>query len=382
MRIGHVSPFFYPVIGGWEEAIYNKSRECLKLGHEAGVLTCNELHDRTVIPRPAETIDGIAVQRFPVKFHLSNFYRVWPGFVNALPGNDVLHLHNFRHYHVDAALAWKRKKNPRQKIVLRAGSPFHPKSPWLAVARAAYDRLLARRVFKGIDALLAYHETERRRFIAMGCPPEKIRVIPFGVNASYFEPGDGERFRRAHGLDGDARIVLNVGRLHYYKEPETLVRAAAKLEDPKAKVVFVGDGDPGYVAGLKRLAEQEDVREKIVFVPGTSDKQALRDAYAAADLFVLPSVYEPFGIVVLEALAQGKPVLSTPYDGPKHILNEDCGAFFEPGDHERLAFKANQWLADPGLARRLGQAGREKARAYAWDKLARKVVQVYDEVLG
>ncbi len=377
MRITHVSPFFYPVIGGWEEAIMNKSLECRKLGHEVDVLTCNEFHDRSVITEKAETINGIHVQRFPVKFHLSNFYRVWPGFLKQLGDSDVLHLHNFRHYHVDAALANKGKR----KAVLRAGSPFHPKGPGLALARGLYDAVLARKTFERLDALLAYHETEKQRFMALGCPEEKIHVIPFGVHEMFFGRGNGERFRKENDL-GDGKIVLNIGRLHYYKEPETLIRAAAKVAGKDARIVFVGGGEKAYVAGLKRLAAGLGVQDKVVFLPPTPDKERLRDAYAAADVFVLPSVYEPFGIVVLEAMAQGKPVLSTPYDGPRHILDETCGAFFEPLDADRLASKLNEWLADDGLRNRLGAAGREKAQAYAWDKLAKKVVRVYEEVLG
>ena len=378
MKITHVSPFFHPVIGGWEEAIMNKSIECIKMGHELEVLTCNEFHDRSIIPQAEETVNGVVVKRFPVKFHLSNFYRVWPGFLKHLGKSEVLHLHNFRHYHVGAALAHKGKG--KRKAVLRAGSPFHPKSPGLALARWLYDATLARKTFAQLDALLAYHETEKQRFMALGCPEEKIHVIPFGVHEMFFGKGKGERFREENGLQG--KVVLNIGRLYYYKEPEPLIRAPACLEDKEAKVVFVGGGEETYVAGLKRLAAQLGVQEQVRFLPPTQDKEKLRDAYAAADVFVLPSVYEPFGIVLLEAMAQGKPVLSTPYDGPKHILDGSCGAFFEPRDHERLASKLGEWLADDKLRKKLGNTGREKARAYAWDKLAKQVVEVYEEVLG
>ncbi|MBS3062744.1 MAG: glycosyltransferase family 4 protein [Candidatus Diapherotrites archaeon] len=376
MKIGHVSPFFYPVIGGWEEAIRNKSVECIRQGHEVSVLTCNEGHDRRRIEKSEESVEGIRVKRFPVWFHVSNFYRVWPGFLKHLEGFEVLHLHNFRHFHVDAALARKRK----QKTVLRAGSPFHPKSLGLGLARQAYDVLLAKRVFAQVDALLAYHETEKKRFVALGCPEEKIRVVPFGVDAWFLGKGDGEKFRDENGLR--EKIVLNVGRLHYYKQPETLIRAAAELKDRETSVVFIGGGETNYVQGLRKLAKRLGVQEQVRFLPGTHDKELLRNAYAACNAFVLPSVYEPFGIVLLEAMAQGKPVVSTPYDGPMHLLAGGCGTFFEPGDHQTLARKLDAFLGDAGLARKTGNHGREKAKDYTWDLVAKKVMQVYGEVLG
>ena len=216
--------------------------------------------------------------------------------------------------------------------------------------------------------------------MALGCPEEKIRVVPFGVDAWFLGKGDGEKFREETGLR--EKIVLNVGRLHYYKQPETLIRAAAGLEDEKTSVVFIGDGETGYVQGLRRLAERLGVRERVRFLPGTHDKERLRNAYAACDAFVLPSVYEPFGIVLLEAMAQGKPVVSTPYDGPRHILERGCGTFFEPGDYLALTRKLDAFLGDAGLARKTGNNGRKKAKSYTWDQVAKKVMQVYGEVLG
>ena len=134
--------------------------------------------------------------------------------------------------------------------------------------------------------------------------------------------------------------------------------------------------------GLRKLAKRLGVQEQVRFLPGTHDKELLRNAYAACNAFVLPSVYEPFGIVLLEAMAQGKPVVSTPYDGPMHLLAGGCGTFFEPGDHQTLARKLDAFLGDAGLARKTGNHGREKAKDYTWDLVAKKVMQVYGEVLG
>lgn len=373
MRIAHVAPFFLPVIGGWEEAIHRISVELAPKGFEFTVLTCDELHDRSKIGKRLEIIDGITVKRFPVIARVSSFYRLWPGFTKELKGFDVVHAHNFRHPHVD--LCALNKKKYGYKLVLRSGSPFHPKSMALWALRRLYDSAIAGYSFGKTDQLLAYHGFEAARFKAMGFPEEKISVIPFGVGKEFFEPGNAQEFREKHGIGQD--FVLNIGRMHHYKNLEVLIRAMV-LAPKETDLVLLGGGEKRYVDSLKKLARELGLMDRTHFVPATRDKTELRGALAACELFVLPSVYEPFGMVVLEAMAQAKAVIATCFDGPSAVIDEgETGMLFRPDSVGQLSEKINYLLSNKSVCKKIGLRARQKAMDYTWDKIAAMVEKVY-----
>jgi UDP-glucose:(heptosyl)LPS alpha-1,3-glucosyltransferase len=144
----------------------------------------------------------------------------------------------------------------------------------------------------------------------------------------------------------------------------------------KAVLLVVG-GDK--VAPYKRLAEQLGVSDRVIFAGARSD---LPRIYPAADLFVLPTLYETFALVCLEAMASGLPVLASPVGGIEDYLIDGDNGFHIRRDSGDIAAKLDRVLSDPSLCARVRERGLATARDYAWDKIARQYLRLFDELMA
>jgi glycosyltransferase involved in cell wall biosynthesis len=206
----------------------------------------------------------------------------------------------------------------------------------------------------------------------------KCRVIPFGVpleEFDRFDPAEVARIRERFG----PRIVLGVGRLIYYKGFEHLVRAMKSVD---AHLLVVGEGP--LRGALELEAERTGVRDRVTLLGRVED---VVPYYHAADVFALSSVArsEAFGIVQLEAMACGKPVVNTALDSGVTFVSVDgmTGLTVAPGDSESLAAALNKLLADPALGARYGRAGRLRVeREFDLGVMGRRTLRLYEEVMS
>ena len=204
------------------------------------------------------------------------------------------------------------------------------------------------------------------------------RVIPFGIRAGDFVHPDATRVaevRRRHG----ERIVLGVGRLIYYKGFENLVRA---MVDVRAAALIAGEGQ--LSGALAAEAERLGVADRVVLLGRVNDAD-LKACYHACEVFALPSVErsEAFGIVQLEAMACGKPVVNTWIDSavPHVSLDGVTGLTVPPGDPTALAAALNALLDDPARRAAMGAAGRQRVREeFSAELMARRTLEVYREI--
>jgi rhamnosyl/mannosyltransferase len=208
-------------------------------------------------------------------------------------------------------------------------------------------------------------------------------VTPIGI--------DTDRFRRTAATDAaisalrarfGKKIVLFVGRLIYYKGVSYLIDAMARLADKEAKLLVVGEGP--LKDELQTLAIERGVAEQVMFLGKAGDSDLL-SYFHACDLFVLPSVAntEAFGIVQLEAMACGKPVISTnlPTGVPFVNLHNRTGIIVPPEDPVALAGAMRRILDDPALAIRYGETGRERvARDFTKTVMLERVMDLYSEL--
>lgn len=207
-------------------------------------------------------------------------------------------------------------------------------------------------------------------------PDDRIVTIPNGINLSRFDPNNVSSrsdVRRSFGVPQDVPLLLFVGSQFQLKGLEFAIKALAEM-NTKAFLLVVG-GDSA--ASFKRLAEQLGVSERVIFAGSRGD---LPQIYPAADAFVLPTLYETFALVCLEAMASGLPVLACPVGGIEDYLQDGENGFLiqrAPGD---IAEKLDRLLNDADLQQRVRTGGLATAKNYAWEKIAKQYLQLFEEL--
>ena len=219
---------------------------------------------------------------------------------------------------------------------------------------------------------------------AFGLPPDKLVRVPNGVNFEAYARKENEnvsQFRSRFALPQE-KIVLFVGRLVHEKGAQVLVSAIPRvLEKINAKFIFVGNG---YMKDqLSDLVRAMGIAHKVMFT-GFVDDETLRKLQKCADVSVVPSLFEPFGIVALEAMAAGSPVVVSDTGGLSEIVNHevDGGKVFT-GNPDSLSWGIIRVLTDEAFANRLRTNARRKVREkYDWDTIAQQTKTVYEAVLS
>ncbi|MEM2384012.1 MAG: glycosyltransferase family 4 protein [Candidatus Bathyarchaeia archaeon] len=214
-------------------------------------------------------------------------------------------------------------------------------------------------------------------------PSEKIDVIPNGIDIAKYEVSvDRESVKRRFGIDPSERIVLFIGRLVPQKGVEYLIMAAPKIIErhPEARIVIIGNG--WIKDNLWNLAHSTGCLHKITFLGFLSDQDVI-DLTLSSDVLVIPSVYEPFGIVALEGMAAGIPVVASSVGGLAEIIEHDKTGFLAYKENpDSIAWGVNKILSDHGYAHWLVQNAKRKVHeVYSWEAVARRTIEVYEKAL-
>jgi D-inositol-3-phosphate glycosyltransferase len=243
------------------------------------------------------------------------------------------------------------------------------------------------RIVAAADRIVAANAVERADLVRhYGAAAGRIRVIPCGVDTTLFSPLPQGEARRCLGL-GAGPLLLYVGRIAPIKGLDTLLEAVRRLRQagrPVRLLVVGGEADEprdGHEAEVRALAGRLGLDGAVTFV-GPQPQEALRCWYAAADLTVLPSYYESFGMVALEAMACGTPVIASRVGGlPTTIRDGLTGLLVRDGDAGALAARIAQVLDEPALRRALGREGVRWAAQHRWPCVAEAVCRVYADLV-
>ncbi len=234
------------------------------------------------------------------------------------------------------------------------------------------------------DVILANSPTEAAQLRDLyGADPSRIEVVPPGVDHAFFSPGDRRGARAALGL-GDHPVLLFVGRVQPLKGLDVAVAALAELGDPPAVLVAVGgpsgaDG-PAEMARVQRLAEHLGVDDRVRFVP-PQPHHLLSTYYRAADVTIVPSRSESFGLVALESAACGTPVVAADVGGLRtRVRHGATGVLVDERDPCRYAAHVEAILHEPGLAERLSNDAAVLARGYTWSTTAARLRRLYADL--
>jgi D-inositol-3-phosphate glycosyltransferase len=246
---------------------------------------------------------------------------------------------------------------------------------------------IERRTMAGSDRIVALTAVDRQQMIRHYGDQAPIVVIPGGVDLERFAPLPRASAREKLGLPrgGKMKVVLFVGRIQRLKGLEVLLRAFARLNDLDAELLIVG-GRPGTtpesreIARLQHLATRLGVAERTRFL-GAVPHEDLPAYYSAADVSVMPSSYESFGLVAVESLACGTPVVATRVGGLRSIVrDEETGLLVPWRDAELFAERLRRVLTDASLRARLAEHARESVLDYGWGRIADEHLALYAEV--
>ena len=212
-------------------------------------------------------------------------------------------------------------------------------------------------------------------------PPESVFVIPNGVDSSRYSPDNAARYRDGVrdrlSLAPDGQVLLFLGGDWPRKGLAQAIEALSLLAGSKATLLVAGYGN---VATYRNLAKRYRIEDRVIFAGPTREGWTY---YAACDVYLLPSLYEPFGLSVLEAMASGLPVLVSRDSGVAELINDGVDGLLirEPRDVTEISAKLGALLKDADLRARLGRQARRTALQYPWDRVARETEEVYEKVL-
>ncbi|MFF2201225.1 glycogen synthase [Streptomyces sp. NPDC058145] len=281
---------------------------------------------------------------------------------------------------------------------------LEPLRPWKAEQLGGGYRLsslVERTAVTSADAVVAVSHAMREDVLRVypDIDPERVHVVHNGIDTEVHRPDTGTAALERHGVDPDRPTVLFVGRVTRQKGLPHLLRAAFELDPTAQLVLCCGQPDtPEIAAETAALVDELRLsRDGVVRIDGMLDPVSLRQLLTHASVFVCPSLYEPMGIVNLEAMACGTAVVATATGGIPEVVADGATGVLVPVEQEQdgtgapldakrfaseFAAAVNRLLAEPGRARVMGEAGRVRARElFSWRGAASRVVSVYRGVL-
>ncbi|UOX91881.1 glycogen synthase [Amycolatopsis sp. FBCC-B4732] len=307
---------------------------------------------------------------------------------NALEGHDLAHSHTWY-----ANLAGHLAKLTHGIPHVVTAHSLEPLRPWKAEQLGGGYRVsswIEREAYEAADAIVAVSGGMRRDVLAAypAVPPERVHVIHNGIDTALYRPDPGTDALAKHGIDPDRPYVLFVGRITRQKGVPHLVRAAAKLDPGVQLVLCAGGADtPELDAEFRGLvAELERTRTGVRWIPEMLPRPEVVQLLTHATVFACPSVYEPLGIVNLEAMACGTPVVASDVGGIPEVVDDGrTGLLVHYDERDPEGFEAglaaalNEVVGAPDRAVAMGTAGRERAVGeFGWRAIAERTVALYE----
>ena len=310
---------------------------------------------------------------------------------NAVAGCDLVHSHTW-YANMGGHLAKLLHGIPH---VMTAHS-LEPLRPWKAEQLGggyALSSWAERTAIEAADAVIAVSNGMRADILSCypALEPARVHVVHNGIDTALYRPTPESDAPERHGVDPERPYVLFVGRITRQKGVPHLLRAARHLDPSVQLVLCAGAPDtPAIDQEFRSLVDElRETRDAVLWIPQMLPRPEVIRLLSRAAVFACPSVYEPLGIVNLEAMACGAPVVASAVGGIPEVVDDGVTGLLVPYDEkDPAAFEAalaetlNRVIADPVAAGRMGAAGRERAvQEFGWDSIARRTVAVYEQLL-
>ncbi len=402
----HTSPIAElggPDSGGMNVYVNELGRWLARTGINVDIFT---RRTDTVTPRVLELDDGLRLIQIeagpPHRIHKDELFCHMPDFASDMAyfalqqgvRYDVVH----GHYWLSGWAAQLLKEHWHAPTVHMYHTMAHLKN---AVANGEHRETILRlqierRLVDIADGLVAANPHERKEMIdRLGASPDQIHLVPPGVDLELFQPHDQQQARAELGLP-DGPLVLFVGRIDPVKGIDTLFDGFKRLCESRdwdgqpPTLLFIGGtidedrGESGMDEDLRQVkadAEALGIEDRIMFL-GSISREVLPLYYSAADVCTVPSRYESFGLVAVEAMACGTPIVASRVGGLQFTIQDQQSGILVPhSDHVALASGLERALTDEALVRKMTAGARRAAIRYSWQMVSSSVVDVYQQLV-
>jgi glycosyltransferase involved in cell wall biosynthesis len=383
MRVVYISPYYYPSIGGIERFCQAIATEMHRLGNEIYVVTKSVEGKNN-----REEMDGVKIHRVHPLLQYSKAV-IAPDVrkkINELRP-DVIHIQG-----PAPGMENFVSSNGETKIVMTCHTDLTLDSSMsYKIISSVYRRYVFPNVLSKLDAIVLLSEVFRNtsKFSKLfdRFDPNFIKIIPNAVDVERFNPGDKSKAEYKKDLNVNSRFfgtfVASMEPLHYYKGAEYLLLALSQLGGLDITFSFIGEGELKFK--YIELAKELGIWDRVSF-PGHGDNDLLLKYYRAADVLVLPSIStaETQGIVLIEAMACGTPVITTKIHGPMEMVTEGYNGYTVlPRDPKDLASAIVTILSDDSRLKEMQTNARKEAvEKYSWKKIALEYLKLYKLVRG
>ena len=383
MNILMLSDVYFPRINGVSTSIRTFAQGLTRMGHAVTLVSPDYSTDQQAVDDGNE---GFEIQRLPSReifFDPEDRLMKARDLARAEAALrerewDVIHIHTpFRAHSLGVRLArhggWPTVETYHTYFEEYVGHYL----PWLP---SALTRLLARRASRhlchSVDELIVPSQQMVDVLDRYGVTTPST-VIPTGIDLDQFRNGDGARFRAAHGVSPERPTLVTVSRLSLEKNIGFLLRVVRKLVAAFPDLLFLIAGEGPDEPRLRRLVQELGLQGHVRFFGNLDRRTTLLDAYRAGDAFVFASPTETQGLVLIEAMALGVPIVSTAVMGTATVLRDARSALVAEPDVEDFARHVARLLRSPELRAQLAAAGPKDARAWGSEGMGRRLEALY-----
>jgi len=375
MKIGFLTEYFYPVKGGAENNCFYLARELAKK-HEIHIFT-SDRKDGDIFSKE-ETVEGIKIHRYKNIFRYKYYLSFTPGLLNVLKYDlDILHKHAFGFLWHDFVILLK--KFSKTKLVNT------PHGPFMALKNYGFFENIFRKIVvfielffnKLYDVVIKVVPSQHEWITKYGVLENKIKYVSNGVSEDVFDKVDNKEFIKKHNLKGKF-VISYLGRIQDYKGLDQVIKILPKLDK---KIVFLAIGkDAGDKKRLVGLAKKLKVLDRVIFTGEISDEEKLM-ALDASEVFILPSEWEAFGIVIAEAMARRNAVISTKTEGGKFLVKKENGFVYDFNDLKSLEKQVKILFENKNLRENMKKNNFDKSKKFLWKNVVVDLEKVYEKLV-
>lgn len=369
MKIGFLIRNFYPQTGGAENNCYYLARE-LAEKHKVHVFCSGERDSE-------EVIDKIRIHRCKRIFSIKYYLTFYPSLTKKLKkyNLDILHVHGLGFIQNDLAIS-KLNKNKKIKIVCTPHGPFMALKDYNIfgkIFKKIYTKIV-KKAIKRYDNFIQVNPFQYRWMKKeYNIPERKVRFLPNGIPK--------ETFRKVKKLEKynlkNKFIITYLGRIQRYKGLEQVIKSLPEIKKVEPGILFVAMGkDVGDKNRLKKLAKKLKVEENILFLGIVSEKKKLA-FLDKSEIFIFPSEWEAFGIVMLEAMARKNAIISTRTEGGKYLIKEGNGFLFDYNNVKKLTSHLRKLVKSKRLRKEIQKNNYKKSKNFLWSKIALDLEKIY-----